>query len=296
VTEITRERMRTCAKLAPQTDFLTSCPHLAFLQIASFLDVPSLYNLTAVSKRLRFRCLLSTDFQSIVRDALFQTWACPSPAEEKDTIDGEMLIAVLSGKSLSQAWDTIAARGHPIRKAIGDWLRYGSEVFKSPNMKNRRRIFRIITQLRQKSQERAEKLGYLNGPESERRKRNFRALIEHQMVLANIAAKDSTRFALCVEITELFNQVYPKIFAGGGRSVAQGPLLVDLETGHLLVEAVEVAKRRIKEEDERIAKAGGGSANQLDWLEPMRAAITRHLQCRRFLNDPMEVRVLPRTP
>ena len=293
--EVTRERMRTCAKVAPQTDFLTSCPHLVFLNIASFLDIPSLYNLTAVSKRLRFRCLLSIDFQSIVRDALFQTWACPSPAEEKDTVDYEMVIAVLSGKSLGQAWDTIAAEGHPVRKAIGDWLGYGSEVFKSPNMKNRRRIFRIITQLRQKSQERAEKLGYLNGPESERRKRNFRALIEHQMVLANIAAKDSTRFALCVEITELFNEVYPKIFAGG-RSVAQGPLLVDLETGHLLVEAVEVAKRRIKEEDERIAKVGGGSANPLDWLESMRAAITRHLQIRRFPNDAKEVWVLPRTP
>jgi len=200
-----------------------------------------LYNLTALSKRLRFRCLISTDFQSIVRDALFQTWACPSPAEEKDQLDKEMLTAVLSSKSLDKAKNIISANGYPRRKAMGDWLHYGSEVFKSPNMRNRRRIFRIITQLRQKYQDRAERLGYLNGPESELRKINFRALVEHQLVLANVAAEGSTRYALFVEIIELFTDIYPKIFAGAGRS-ASGNILVDLETGHLLEEAVELQR------------------------------------------------------
>jgi len=240
--------MQICARSARQTDFLISCPHLVFMNIARFLDLPSLYTLTALNKRLRFTCLISTDFQSLVRDALFKTWACPTPAEEQDHLNIEML-----STRLNKAKNIISTDGYPKRKAMGDWLLYGTEVFKSPNMRNRRRIFRLLSQMREKYIHNAQQFGYLKLPSggsqfprysSEQLKINFRAMVEHQLVLGSIGTGipgSSKRYSLFIEVMEIFNRAYQPLVGASGMS-----------------EAVERAKARIKEEEEKVRKRGFG--------------------------------------
>lgn len=223
------------------------------MNIARFLDLPSLYKLTALSKRLRFTCLISTDFQSLVRNALFKTWACPTPAEEQDHLNNEMLIT-----HLNKAKNITSIDGYPKRKAMGDWLLYGTEVFKSPNMRNRRRIFHLLSQMREKYIHNAQQFGYLKLPSGESQfpcysserqlKVNFRAMVEHQLVLGSIGTGipgTSKRYSLFIEVMEIFNMAYQPLVGASGMS-----------------EAVERAKARIKEEEEKVRKRGLGYASE----------------------------------
>jgi len=149
---------------APSNDLLSTSPDLVFLNIASHLPISALFNLSLLNKTLRHRCLTTSSFQNIVRDQLKGTFAFPVPAEIQPHHPS----------------------GFPFPTASGDWLLYGYHVHKTQSMRNRRRIFNLISQLKSLYPIKATAEGYLSGPQSEQKRNYLRTVVDQQLLLRRL--------------------------------------------------------------------------------------------------------------
>jgi hypothetical protein len=172
-----------CAN-ATSNDLLSQSPDLVFLNIAEYLSLNDLYNLSALNKSLRYRTLTTMSFQNIVRNRLARTWALPVEGEYTDA----------------------HTAGYPYANATGDWLLYGYHVFNTPSMRNRRRIFNIVAQLKAQYLRKASEAGYLDGPESEAMHAYFAMSIDEQLLIHRL--NELYDFDLFIQVMDLLNPPY----------------------------------------------------------------------------------------
>jgi hypothetical protein len=177
-----------CVNPASTDDPLFNTPDLIFINIASYLSLSDLYNLSALSKAIRYRCLTTTSFQYLVRNRLFETWAVPISREY-----------AFASRSLDE---------FPHPNARGDWLHYGYQVFKTDSMRNRRRIFNIITQIKSQYFVKAVEEGYLAGPHAEQKQMYLRAIVDQQLLLGKL--NEMYDFELFIKALTVFNKAYEK--------------------------------------------------------------------------------------
>jgi hypothetical protein len=160
--------------------------YLVFLNIAGQLQLDGLYALSALNKDFRNRALRNVSYQNLVRKKLFETWAVPLETEYPLKIPDEY--------------------PHPL--ACGDWLRYGWDVFRTPSMCNRRRIFTLIRQLEWQYRFKAKEACYLEVPNSHAMQSYFRALVDQQLLIHRL--NEITDFDLFLQVMDLFNEAFSK--------------------------------------------------------------------------------------
>jgi len=216
--EVKPERLALCNNPKASTDWITNSPDLVFLGVSSHLSLPDLYNVAALSKQLRRRCLTTASFQLIVRDQISQTWAAPMTSE----------------------YPSPMPEGFPHGKANGDWFLYGHHVFKTNSMRNRRRILNIISQLQIQYIATATEAGYLEGPHSGQMRANLRAMVELQLLLRKVSQMYD--YQLFLKVLDMFNDAWARDlrkprFKGEDAQKA-------LKEARRLVEGKEVLPRR----------------------------------------------------
>ena len=162
--KIKPERLSMCSNPVPSNDFLSTSPDLVLLNIASHLSISDLFNLSILNKTLRHRCITTNSFQNLVRDQLQGTFALPVPAEIQPHHPS----------------------GFPFPTASGDWLLYSYHVHQTQSMRNRRRIFNLISQLKTLYPIKATAEGYLSGPQSEQKRNYLRTVVDQQLLLRRL--------------------------------------------------------------------------------------------------------------
>ena len=183
-TSVKPERLAICDNPTASTDPLSESPDLVFLNIASHLALSDLYNLAALSKELRHRCLTTSSYQNIVRARLSTIWATPVPSE----------------------YPTVISEGYPHLNASGDWLLYGYHVHKTDSMRNRRRIFDLTAQIESQYHRKAAELGYTSGPTAEKKQLYLRAIVDQQLLLRKL--NEMYDFDLFIKSLTELNKAY----------------------------------------------------------------------------------------
>ena len=176
------ERLGICDNPAPTHDLLSTSPDLVFLNIATHLSISDLFNISILNKTLRYRCITTSSYQNLVRDQLKGTFALPVPAEILPHYPS----------------------GFPFPTASGDWLLYGYHVHKTSSMRNRRRIFNLISQLKSRYLIKAEAEGYLSGPQSEQKQKYLRTIVDQQLLLRRL--NGTYHFELMVKVLGELNK------------------------------------------------------------------------------------------
>jgi hypothetical protein len=157
-----------------------------FLNIAEQLQLDGLYALSALNKDFCNQALRNVSYQNLVHKKLFETWAVPVETEYPLKISYE----------------------YPHLLACRNWLLYGWDIFRTPSMRNRRRIFTLIRQLEWQYRFKAKEACYLEGPNSHAMQLYFRALVDQQLLIHRL--NKITDFNLFLQVMGLLNEAFSK--------------------------------------------------------------------------------------
>jgi hypothetical protein len=178
-----------------------------FLNIAEYLPIADLYTISSLNKTIRYRALTTTSFQTIIRRKLLGAWAVPIQSEYPNPIP----------------------QGYAHSRAEGDWLLYGTHVFKTQSMRNRRRIFNLVNQLKSQYTKKATEAGYLDGPNSSSMKSYFATLIDQQLLIHRL--NELCNYDLFVKVMEILNKAVSEDLRGPKFRGTKLPIAVDLAMG-----------------------------------------------------------------
>jgi hypothetical protein len=217
-----------------------------FPSITQYLDLSSLYNLAAACKELRYYSLTEPTYQLTVRNAIRETqWAMPVASEIPDKVPD----------------------GYPDPNTTGDWLLYGTHIHKTNSMRNRRRIFNLMSQMESQYITKATDEGYLNGPNSKQMQNYLRASLEQQLLIRKLNGMfDYDLFVKCMKI---FNQAYKEDLKSPRFTGTQMPI------------AVENVKKEMRGKKALAMRQPGRAAKEMNYVikERMKSFMVEKHKC-----------------